>query len=368
MKIKSIVLFALLLISILAPINVPAKNNVLAEEYQVNIYRAKVIEVLEERVFGDTVIQTLQIRILNRDLKNLETTIANTLVNNAYDINLKRGNRISVHMELDDNNKPIFYFHGYDRSIPLMGLCLLFAICIIILGKVKGIRALIALVITISLILFGLVPLLLRGNNPIILSIITCILAAIITCSICFGVGKKSISAIIGLSGGLLIGGIIAYLFGIIARITGFSHGDAQMLQYLSHGYMFDFRGLLFAGIIIGALGACMDVAIEISSSLTEIKALNPSIGKKELIHSGFNIGRDIMGSMVNTLILAYTGTSLATILIFAGLDMGFNQIVNLESISTEIVRAIAGSLGLVFAIPITVFTFVLLDKKKEQS
>jgi uncharacterized membrane protein len=114
------------------------------------------------------------------------------------DINLKRGDRISVHMELNEDNQPLFYFHGYDRSLPLLFLCLFFMACVIILGRFKGIKALIALTLTVSLVLFGLVPLLLRGYNPIILSILTCILAAVITFSICFGVGKKSISAIIG--------------------------------------------------------------------------------------------------------------------------------------------------------------------------
>ncbi|MCL1881800.1 MAG: YibE/F family protein [Oscillospiraceae bacterium] len=362
-KIKSVIFITLSVVFItLLSTNISAN---LAEDYQVNLYRARVIEVTEERTIGESVIQTLQIRILNRDLQNHESTITNTLVGNNYDINLSAGDRISVHMELGSDGEPLFYFHSYDRSLPLLFLIIFFALCVIVLGKTKGLKALIALTITISLIFFGLIPLLLRGYNPIILSIIVCILSAIITFSICFGIGKKSISAIIGVSGGLLMGGIIAYLFGFLARITGFSHGDAQMLQYLPNGYMFDFRGLLFAGIIIGALGACLDVAISISSSMTEIKAHNPSIEKKDLINSGFNIGKDIMGSMVNTLVLAYTGSALATIMIFMGFEMRFSEIINLESISTEIVRAIAGSLGLIFAIPITIFAFILLDKSK---
>ncbi|MCL2426122.1 MAG: YibE/F family protein [Oscillospiraceae bacterium] len=366
LKVSIVSLIVLILLSLSVPATVLADGGALAEEYQVNIYRAIVIETPDERVIGDTVIQIVQIRILNRDLRGFEATITNTLVGNDYDIRLVRGNRISVHMELSADNEPLFYFQGYDRSLPLLFLVSFFAICVVVLGRLKGLKALIALTITVGLVIFGLVPLLLRGYNPILLSIATCILAAIVTFSICFGVGKKSMAAIIGVSGGLLVGGIIAYLFGVVTRITGFSHGDAQMLQYLPGGYVFDFRGLLFAGIIIGALGACMDVAISISSSMIEIKNHKPEISKAELIQSGFNIGKDIMGSMVNTLVLAYTGSSLATILIFVGFEMGFSEVINLESISTEIVRAIAGSLGLLFAIPITIFAFVLLEKKKQ--
>jgi uncharacterized membrane protein len=369
MNIKNkIVIYAVLsgVILIMLSVNASADgSDRIAEEYQVSAYRARVTEVLSEQVFGDFTIQTLQIRISNREHKNLITTITNTLTGGNSDVILRTGSRITVIMELDSENNPVFYFYGYDRTIPLAVLFLLFLLCIVIFGRTKGFRAITALTLTILLVLFGLVPLLLRGYNPIILSIITCVISAVITFTICFGVGKKSFSALIGVSGGLLIAGIIAHLFGIFARISGIAHGDAQMLQYLPNGYMFDFRGMLFAGIIIGASGACTDVAISISSALTELKAHHPNISRKEIIQSGFNIGRDIMGSMVDTLVLAYTGSSLTTILVLVGFEKAAAEIINLESIATEILRAVAGSIGLIFAIPITVFAFILLDKKK---
>jgi uncharacterized membrane protein len=361
-KVKIIVLLAAVLI--LTPVYIYAGRGSLAEDFQVNLYRARVLDV-DEILIRDTVVQVLGIRILNGDLKGTEATIRNTIVDSPDAVRLRAGDRISVHMEINADNETAFYFQNYDRTLPLAFLFVFFSLCVIALGRLKGVKALIALTLTIGLIMFGLVPLLLRGYNPIVLSVLTCMLSAVITFGICFGTGKKSVSAIIGVSGGLFAGGIIAYLFGIFARITGFSHGDAQMLQYLPGGYAFDFRGLLFAGIIIGALGACMDVAISISSALVEITTHNPAIGKKELVQSGFNIGKDIMGSMVNTLVLAYTGSSLATILIFTGFERGFIEIINLDSIATEVVRAIAGSLGLLFAIPITIFAFILLEGKK---
>ena len=359
-----LVAIVLALFFAITPIFVYAERGNLAEEFQVNLYRARVLAIADEIQIRGTTIQIASIRILNGDLRGTEATIRNTVVDNAYAIRLRAGDRISVHTELNADNEPVFFFQNYDRTRPLAFLFIFFTACVIALGRLKGVKALLSLTLTISLILFGLIPLLLRGYNPIVLSILACMLSAIITFGICFGTGKKSISAIIGVSGGLLVGGLIAHFFGIFARISGFSHGDAQMLQYLPGGYVFDFRGLLFAGIIISALGACLDVAISISSALTEVKSHNPDIGQKELIGSGFNIGKDIMGSMVNTLVLAYTGSSLATILIFAGFERGFIEIINLDSIATEIVRAIAGSLGLLFAIPITIFAFVLLDKR----
>ncbi len=338
-------------------------NDGLSEEYRADVYSAKVIQIVDEQSVQGTLIQSVKIRIQNRDLKNTEVIVTRTISGNQSA--LKKGDRIIVRLESNIDNNPVFYFHGYDRSVSLALLCIFFIACVLLMGGLKGLKALIALAITVAFVFFGLVPLLLKGWNPILLSVVTAFFATVATIGICFGLGKKGLSAVLGISGGLLIGGIIAYLFGIFAKITGISSGDAQMLQYLPNGDKFDFKGLLFAGIIIGALGACMDVAVSISSALTELRDNVPDISSKELMRSGFNIGKDIMGSMVNTLILAYTGSALASILIFVGFEKGFNEIINLESISTEIIRAITGSLGLLFAIPLTIFAFILLNRKK---
>lgn len=358
-----IALIVLLLLILLPLPGASARNPNLADELQVNLYSARVVAITDETEIHDTIIQAVQIRILNRDLRGTYATITNTLVQGAQNIHLRPGTRISVHMESGADGAPAFFFNGYDRTIALLILFLVFTACIIALGKIKGLRALFALLVTIALILFGLVPLLLQGYHPILLSVLTCVIAAILIFAICYGINKKSISAAIGVAGGLLIAGIIAYLFGVLTNVTGFASGDAQMLQYLPGGYRFDFRGMLFAGIIIGALGAVTDVAISIASPLAELKARNPAITNKELIASGLNIGKDIMGSMVNTLVLAYTGGALATLLIFMGFETGFNEILNLESISTEIIRALTGSIGLLFTIPFTIFSFITLER-----
>ncbi|MCL2212912.1 MAG: YibE/F family protein [Oscillospiraceae bacterium] len=361
-KAKSVILLLVCLLLVATfSISIYARNANIAEDYQLNIYRARVVEVTNREVHGTTV-QTVTIRILNRDLRGTEATINNTLTGNY--IYLSPGNRIIVHAELDTQaDQHSFFFEGVDRQSPILWMVLIFVICVIAVGKTKGIKSLISLAAIILLIIFGLIPLLLRGYDPIILSILACILATIINFGICFGISKKSISATIGVAGGLVIAGVVAYVFSAITRV-GFAHGDAQMLQYLPGGSGFNFRGLLFAGIIIATLGACLDVAISISSSLTEIRTQNPNASDKDLIKSGFNIGRDIMGTMVNTLILVYTGSSLSTILILIGFDMGFSEIINLQSIATEIISGISGSMGLIFVIPATIFAFIFINRK----
>ena len=175
-----------------------------------------------------------------------------------------------------------------------------------------------------------------------------------ITMVLVHGYNKKTLAGIIGTTSGVLVAGLLALLVGKAAKLTGFSSEEMQMLMYIPQQVKFDYQGLLFAGMIIGALGAVMDVGISIASAVEEVKRVNPGLTTRQLIQAGMNVGRDVMGTMANTLILAYTGSALPLILIFMAYDMPFLKIINLDLISTEIVRALTGSIGLTLAIPIT--------------
>ena len=158
-----------------------------------------------------------------------------------------------------------------------------------------------------------------------------------------------------GTIGGVIIAGLFAYSAGKILMLTGLGNEDAQLLAFIPQHRKIDYQGLLFAGIVIGALGAVMDVAMSISSAMWEIISVSPGISKKQLIQSGMNIGRDIIGSMSNTLILAYVSTSIPVLLLFILFSNGFTEIINLELLASEVLRAVAGSIGLICTIPITV-------------
>ncbi len=361
MNLKKVVFVFLLLF---VPLNVFAISNNLSESFQTEFYEAKVTDVLEVLNLNDSSMQKLEIEILNGKYKGKTAVINNTLSGLKSDIELSENDKINV-IAQGNGSETSFYFSSYSKSNSIYFLIIFFIVCVIIIGKMKGFKALISLMLTVGLIIFGLIPLLLRGYNPVILGIITCLLSTVLTFAITNGISKKTLVAIIGVVGGLIVAGLIAYFVTAISHISGISGESEQMLEYLPGNIKFDYKGLLFAGIIIGALGACMDVAMELTSSLTEIKKHKPKIKDKELIKSGFNIGKDIMGTMVNTLILAYTGGSLSTILLFAGFEKNLNQIINLDSIAIEIIRAFSGSLGLLFAIPITIFAFVIIEKKE---
>jgi uncharacterized membrane protein len=177
------------------------------------------------------------------------------------------------------------------------------------------------------------------------------------------GFNRKAISAIIGTMAGVIFAGIISLVIGYYANLSGLDSSEAQMLLYSTETLNLDFKGILFASILLGTLGAVMDVCMSISSSITELKDNNPIMTVKQLFKSGMNIGKDVMGTMSNTLILAYAGTSMCMMLLFMVNNMILVDVVNMELISTEIVRAMAGTIGLIISIPITAIVASLLAK-----
>jgi len=150
--------------------------------------------------------------------------------------------------------------------------------------------------------------------------------------------------------------------------LSGLSHEETQLLLYIPQGIEFNFKGLLFAGIVIGALGAVMDVGMSVASSMFEIKAVSPQISRGDLFRSGMNVGRDIMGTMTNTLILAYLGSSTPLLLLFYAYQISPERILNLDTIVTELVRAFSGSIGLISAIPLTALIATFLVGREEGS
>ena len=242
----------------------------------------------------------------------------------------------------------------------------LFVALLIIVGGFKGLKTLFTLLLTVFLILKLLLPGLLAGYSPILLAILISIVITVVTILIVGGVNKKSYGAIIGVLGSVIVAGLIAYVVGTKARLTGLSSEESMMLMYIPQAVEFNYSGLLFAGIIMGALGAVMDVGMSISSAIDEVRKVNPLLTTKELIISGMNVGRDIMGTMANTLILAYTGSAIPLLLLFTAYNEPYSRIVNLDIIATEIIRAFAGSIGLVLCVPLTaVISGMLIGKSK---
>ncbi len=339
--------------------------------YSMEVVRGRILEV-EDRE-GDAVHdffvlqQVARVEILSGKVKGQEFTITNELFGHpGYDLELEEGLEMYFMIDFvyDDVVEVRLSDHVRDRYAYY--LVALLVLLMLIIGRVKGLKALITLVLTGLLIWKYFLPLLHRGHDPIFLAITLTTFVTLVTLLVIGGANKKSYAAILGTVGGLLIAGFLALLAGNLARLTGFSSQEAQMLAFSETGIT-NIRGILFAGILIGSLGAVMDVTISVASACMEMVQLDKTISRSRLIKGGMNVGRDIMGTMSNTLILAYTGSTLPLLLLLYIHEVPLNRIMNMDMIATEVIRAVSGTIGLVVAIPLTALLaglFLVQEKK----
>ena len=264
------------------------------------------------------------------------------------------------------NGDSSWYFEGYYRINKLIFLGLLFAVCLLIFGGKKGFNTILSLSFTCAAIFSVFIPAILSGKNIYLMSVIVCVYTIAMMNLIVIGFNKKAIASMTGCAGGVIIAGIIAALMDKILNLTGIVDEHSRYLINLSAGIQLNLHAVVFAGIIIGAMGAIMDVSISISSSLWEVKEKAPNIKFKEIFQSGITIGRDIMGSMADTLILAYIGSSLSIVLILTVFSNSMLSLFNSEMFAVEILQAMAGSIGILFAMPLTAFFSSIIYTKQK--
>ena len=339
------------------------------------IFKAKVLEIeyddtTEKRnvsLEADIRYQHLKIEILDGSHKGETITIRHTIerIMPGYYI-FKVGDKLLIRATEDNGKIETVKIQEKVRDTQVYLIVGLFVALLLIIGGIKGLKTLVSLVIAVAMIFFGYIPLIIKGVNPILASLGISIPVVIITLIIISGKNIKTFVAIIGTSLGVIISGILAFIFGNFAHLTGLADDSSISLAYIPQFRNLDYKGILFGTILIGAIGAIMDVAISIASAFYEINDLDKNISKKNMIISGMNIGKDMMGSMSNTLILAYVGTTLHLIILFIVYKIRFTEIINLDSIATEIIRAMAGSIGLIITIPVTVVIGTAIYKKKK--
>lgn len=276
------------------------------------------------------------------------------------------GTKVIVRIS-DFNDQLSASVYNYDREFEIVFLILAFLFTMWFVGGRKGIDSIIALVFTFIVILFMYIPMLYIGVSPFLSAVAAVILITIITHILLADLQIKSISAMLGTICGVVVAGIIAVIFGHFAHINGYNVDEIETLIYVGQVSNIDIDGILFSGILISSLGAVMDVAMSISSSLHEIQCNAPHITRKELFHSGMTIGRDMIGTMSNTLILAYVGSSINLVVILYAYNYSVHQILSMYSIAIEIMSGIAGTMGIILTVPFTSFICALLLKRKEE-
>lgn len=295
-------------------------------------------------------LQLVKIKLLDKKNKNEIIQLENVLTGNPYyDIKLKKGAKVILHVEEQEGVLNYSIEDLYRLNI-LLALTLIFAFLLIFVGRKKGINSLISIGIICFLSIKVLSPMILLGINPIVATILICFLSTLITLYLVGGFNRKSTAATIGCILSLIIAAILAILSVKFANLTGFSN-EHSMFLYSAHPEL-DFVSICVSIIILATMGAVMDVAISIASTINEIYTIDPSKTVKELFASGMNVGKDIIGTMANTLILVYIGSSLPLILLASNIDI--QKFLNLNQVFTEISSAIIGSSAIVICVPIT--------------
>lgn len=361
--IKILFLFVLLL----APVLVSAQGN-LPEK----IFPAEVVEIVKEEKVpaSDGAFlkqQDLKLKGLEGEYKDKiveyrgigapETTRRGTY---------KKGDKVLVEASWDDRGEIKFFITDYYRLNGLFWLSVIFVLSLLAIGRWKGVRSLIALAATFFVIMKYILPQILDGADPIVVTLIGAlvILLLIIYATEGFRVSSHLTIASILLS--LILTVILSWVFVNITQLSGLANEEAGFLMGLG-GQMINFKGLLLAGIIIGALGVLDDVVVSQVAAVKEIYSADSGQSRAEIFKKAFNVGTSHISSMTNTLFLAYAGASLPLLILFLSGQSAFSssaQALNNETLATEIVRTLAGSIGLISAVPISTLLATLWFKK----
>lgn len=348
----------LFLVLVMAILQAPA--SAYGDEY----YRARILAMEEERIDEYRFQQTIDIRFLQGPYRGEEHTIYNYYhPSHPMSIAVDKGMEVIV-IALTESDGIEFYIQDIARDRPLYYLLGATMLLMILVGGFKGIKTIISLCVTGLLIFFFLLPRLLEGANPIGVSLLVTGLSMIITLLLVSGYNKKTLTALLGTSVGLLLAGLLTYAAGHLIHLTGFSSDEAQSLYYLDSSL--DIRGILFAGILIGSMGAITDVGISVASAAAEIRESSPRIKTGQLMAGAMNVGRDVLGTMANTLILAYVGAATPLLLLVMGHELEWLRFINMDLIASEIFRALVGVVGLTASVPATALLAGLLLKQKQ--
>lgn len=330
----------------------PALAQTAYEEVQV-ILSAEVVAITDERserIIGtdtDAVVQTVSARLLEGDNEDQLVTFRSDL------IRLKEGDRIFLTHVKDIDGREIFILKDVDRGSGLIFLLLIFIALLLLFAGWQGARALGSLFLSILGIVFVLLPAILAGYDPILMSLLISVVILALALYGTHGFGAISTIAFVGTVSAVLVTSGIAWWFVNILRLSGYGSDASVYLNFATRGEL-DLSGLLLGSIIIGVLGVLDDISITQASVVRELRIANMKLSVLDLYQRGIKVGRDHVGSLVNTLALAYVGAALPLVLLFSTSEAPLYFSLNQEVIASELVRILVGSIGLILAVPLT--------------
>ena len=366
----TIAIFSLL---IFFPILVFAQNETEIQPTYDHVFKAKIIKIIEEKIIerqdGSKALQQnllllgLEKEWKDKEIKHLGISDLDVASANTY----KVGDKVMVSEVKNLYGNTDYYITDLVRSGYLFWLAFLFSVIIIIIGKKKGIKSLISLIVSFFIIIKFIIPKIMNGSNPLLVGIFGALIILAIIIYITEGWNKKSHIAVVSVFFSLIATFILSWFFTNLTRLTGLAQEEATFLLGTNNGAM-DFRGLLLTGILIGAVGVLDDVIVGQVESVRQLRQANPNLTNRQIFKSAYEVGNTHLGAIVNTLFLTYAGASLPLLLLFymnpAG-TISFTQVINNEMIATEIVRTLVGSIGVALSMPISTFLATIWMKEK---
>ena len=265
---------------------------------------------------------------------------------------VEEGDRVMLGYTPDAPPGSQYYLADFQRRGPMLVLAVLFAVAVVVLGRMRGFRALVGLGFTMVLLVTFLIPAVLEGKSPVAVAVVTASGILLVNLYLAHGLSLRTTTAVVGTLASLALIGVLAVAFVGATNLTGMGSEEASFLQAASARV--NLEGLLLGGIIIGSLGVLDDVTVTQASAVWELHLANPTVGPAGLYRSALRIGRDHVASTVNTLVLAYAGASLPLLILLVEANRRVSDVLTGETVAAEIVRTLVGSVGLVASVPIT--------------
>lgn len=366
-----IILLSIIIIAI-SPLIYPSRFITDRVHKNITYDEAKVLEVKKEALQPDPKIHTIdlgyqdiKVEIIKGKYAGRQFDIKNS-ISRIYNIKVKQGMKVVVGIYTDNGAITDVAVYSHKRDYVIYTLIAIFFVIVIAVGRLKGFKSLIALIFTGITVIFFMMPLIFRGVNPILAAIITAVMTTTAMMLLIGDSKKKIYSAVFGAILGVVTAGLISYISGKLAHLSGLTMEDAENILYIAENSSLQVEGLMFASILIASLGAIMDMSMSITSAIFEIHAANPKLTRKELFEGGMNVGRDVIGTMANTLILAFAGSSLTLLILVIAAKMPYAQLANLDVINTELIQALSGSIGIVLTVPITASITAIIIKNNK--
>lgn len=309
--------------------------------------------------------QKLKVKITSGMLKGKIVEVDNA-VTETHHILCDEGTRVIVKVDRPEGTEAYYTLYNYDRMPVVIIMAVLFGLLMVFIGKMKGFRSVIGLAFAIFLILFWMLPALYHGYSPVMTSAVTCGTITLFCLLLISGWSVKTGTAIVSVAAGIMCSSVIYIIFAGLMHLSGYNLESAEELILIHQGAGMKVSDLLFVSIMISSLGAILDTAVSINSSLWEMSARNSGLTRKELYISGLEIGNDIAGTNAQILILAFAGSSITTLLVVISYGFAVNQLMNADFVAVEILQGLTGGIGIVLTVPITAILTANAIKKAE--